>query len=156
MKRLVTFVAGAALLAGSAAVAQSISGKAAEQAVEARQATMELYAFNIGLLGAMAKGEMEYDAGMAGAAASNLAKLASTDQSRFWVPGTEKGAAEDSHLLPEAFAEGSTLVQKASALTEATAALDGAAGGGLDSLRGAMGPVGEACGSCHKAYREKD
>ena len=37
---------------------------------------MQLYAFNISHLGAMAKGEVDYDAAAASAAANNLAALA--------------------------------------------------------------------------------
>ncbi|MEE4346330.1 MAG: cytochrome c, partial [Paracoccaceae bacterium] len=38
-------------------------------------------------------------------------------------------------------------------LVTAAKAMEGAAGTDLASLQAAMGPVGEACGACHKAYR---
>ena len=50
--------------------------KAAEKAIGARKAQMQLYAFNISHLGAMAQGEVDYDAAAASAAANNLAALA--------------------------------------------------------------------------------
>ena len=33
-------------------------------------------------------------------------------------------------------------------------AMEQAAGGGLDSLKAAIGPLGASCGGCHKAYRQ--
>ena len=42
------------------------------------------------------------------------------------------------------------------ALSEAAAAMETAAGQGLESLQGAMGPLGGACGACHEDYRMRD
>ena len=43
-----------------------------EKEVKARQSLMQVYGFNIGILGAMAKSEMPYDPEIAQAAADNL------------------------------------------------------------------------------------
>lgn len=158
MKTKMTVIAGLALaaLAGTAVIADSHADKAALAAVKARQATMDLYAFNLGQLGAMAKGEVEYNADAATAAAGNLAKLTSMNQMAAWKPGTDNATLGDvTHALPAVWESGSTVGEKAQALAEASAALEAAAGGGLDSLRGAMGPVGKACGACHELYRAK-
>ena len=75
-----TLIAG---LAAASVIASAGLGLAQEEkknpVVEARQSLMHLYAFNLGLLGGMAKGEIEYDAEAAGAAASNLAALAAKE-----------------------------------------------------------------------------
>ena len=54
-----------------------------DKAIKARQAMFQLYSFNIGILGAMAKGEREYDADVAREAAENLQAAANLGQSQF-------------------------------------------------------------------------
>ncbi len=128
------------------------------RAVKARQSQMTLYAFNIGLLGGMAKGEIEYDAAAASKAASNLAALSNLDQSRLWPMGSDNVAlgTEVTEALPKIWDAGSEIGASAKALSDATAAMNDAAGNGLEALRGAMGPLGKACGDCHKGYRQPD
>jgi len=58
-----------------------------ERGIKARQAQMTLYSFNIGILGAMAKGDVEYNAEDAGLAASNLAALSAVWMPGAWLPG---------------------------------------------------------------------
>lgn len=147
----------ALVLAGAVATTTFAQGDAAiNAAVNARQAHMSLYAFNIGLLGGMAKGEIDYDADAASGAAANLAALARIDQSRYWPRGSSTFdlGVEQTEALPEIWDEGSDIGAKAAALVEAATAMEAAAGNGLDALRGAIGPVGSRCGDCHKAYRQ--
>ncbi|NNE53003.1 MAG: cytochrome c [Sulfitobacter sp.] len=147
----------AAAVIGTAAVSDGHANKAIEAAVKARQAQMSLYAFNIGLLGDMAKGEIEYDAEAATKAASNLAALAQLDQSRLWPPGSDNAAlgTDKTKALPAIWTADSTARAKGMALVTAAVAMEQAAGGGLDSLRGAIGDVGKSCGGCHELYRQK-
>jgi cytochrome c556 len=146
-------------LACSAAVAGSAfaGGHGGNPAVKARKAHMQLYAFNLGTLGAMAKGEMEYDAEAAAAAANNLADLASLSQRGYWVPGTSSDDLPDeSRALPAIWEPDSTAGEIGASFAEAAAALAAVAGDGKDAMSGAMGPVGKGCGDCHKAYRAPD
>jgi len=159
MRRSILGLSG--LLAASV-VATSVMGdahvdKAILAAVKARQSQMTLNSFNIGLLGGMAKGDIAYDADAASAAAANLAALSQLDQSRLWPAGSDNGAlgADVTRALPAIWEAGSTIGEKAMALATAATAMEQAAGGGLDALRGAMGDVGKACGSCHETYRSK-
>ncbi|RFP89140.1 cytochrome c [Rhodobacteraceae bacterium 63075] len=128
------------------------------KAVKARQAQMQLYAFNLGQLGAMAKGEVDYDAGAASAAAGNLAKLTSLNGRAVWLPGSDDATlGEDvTAALPAIWEEGSEIGDKAKALSMAAAEMESAAGDGLDALRGAIGDVGKSCGGCHEDYRRSD
>ena len=146
----------AGLSVSGAAYAESHVDKAAAAAVKARQAHMALNAFNIGQLGAMAKQEVDYDATTAAAIAGNMNKLAMIDQSSYWVEGTEMGAVEGSEALPEIWADMADFNAKTEDLATATAALQEAAGQDLAALQAAMGPVGKACGACHKLYRKSD
>lgn len=145
--RIAAVTALAALVAGGA-FAQAVDG-----AVKARKSHMQLYAFNLGPLGAMAKGEMEYDADVAKARAANLAALVSLDQSGYWPEGSAQGQVEGSRALPALWESGDDVMAKAVALNEAVTALNAAAGTDLAALQGAMGPLGQACGACHEKYR---
>lgn len=138
-------------LAGGALAQSAVDG-----AIKARKAHMQLYAFNLGPLGAMAKGEMPYDAEAATAAANNLVALTELDGSRYWPEGSAQGEAEGSRALPAIWESGSDVGAKAGDLKTAVADLASAAGTDLESLQAAMGPVGAACGACHKAYRASE
>lgn len=158
MKYGLTLVAGlmAAGVFGTSAISDGHADKAILAAVDARQAQMSLYAFNLGLLGGMAKGDIEYDATAASAAAGNLAALSTLDQSRLWPQGSDNAALGDdvTEALPVIWTADSKVGERGKAMAEAAMAMQQAAGGGLDSLRGAMGPLGKSCGACHETYRK--
>lgn len=157
MKFTFPLISGLALagMFATTAIGQDDIDPAFASAIDARQSHMRLNSFNLGLLGAMAKGEIEYDAGAATAAAENLAALARMDEARYWLPGTdmETLGKERTEALAAIWADGSEIGDRAKGMTDASAAMAAAAGDGLDSLRGAMGPLGKACGACHKDYR---
>lgn len=132
----------------SAALAQD-----AAAVVKARQAHMRLTSFNLGPLGAMAKGETPYDAAAAAAAAGNLAAIAALDQSRIWAPGTGRPDAENTRALAAIWENPDDFASKIEGVRSATATMAEAAGGGIEALRAAMGGVGQACSACHKTYR---
>ncbi len=123
--------------------------------VKARKAQMQLYAFNLATLGGMAKGEIEYDADAAQAAATNLATLSTLSQRGYWTPGTSTDElGSETRALPALWQEGSNAGEIGGQLAEAAAALAEVAGNGQEALGPALGPVGAACGTCHKAYRQ--
>ena len=124
-------------------------------AIKARQAQMQLYAYNLGTLGAMAKGATPFDASAAQAAADNLAALSSLNQMSYWLPGTSTADTEGTKALPAIWESGSDVGTKAKGLVDAAMTMQGAAGS-LEGVQGAIGAVGGACGACHKAYRQSD
>lgn len=126
---------------------------ALDGAIKARQSQMQLYAFNLGQLGAMAKGSVDYDADAAKAAAGNLVKLTSLAAGPMWLPGSDNSAKTNSRALPELWQNFPDVGAKAKAAADAAVALEMAAGTSLEALQGAMGAMGGACGACHKAYR---
>ena len=151
---LIAGIVGATMIASSSALR---ADEAAEKAAEARQSVMQLYAFNLGLLGGMAKGAVEYDAESAQAAATNLHTLASMNQMAMWIPGSGLDVlGDETDALPAIWEADSKVMDHAQELVDATAAIETAAGAGIEELRGAMQPVGKACGGCHELYRQKD
>ena len=151
-KRFSTVLAGTALMA-TAAFAASHMDPGAEKAIKARQSHMTLYSFNLATLGGMAQDKIPYDAAAAGTAANNLAALGSIDQAAYWVEGTDAGTVEGSKAKAEIWSNMADFEEHEQALTTASAALAEVAGNDLDSLKGAFGDVGKACGACHETYR---
>ena len=143
------------LMASGAVATGALADGHLEKAVKARQGFMQVVAFNLGPLGAMAKGEMDYDAEAAATYAGNLQALANMNTGAMWPAGSDNAAlGEDkTRALPAAWAADSKVGEKHQAWTEAMNGLADAAGNGLDSLKGAMGDAGKSCGGCHDDYR---
>ncbi len=124
--------------------------------VKARKANMQLYAYNLGQIGAMAQEKAPYDAEVAKSAAANLVALSSLDQTSYWEPGTDNASIEGTRALPAIWDDVGKMAEHEGTLHEAATALAGTAGDGLDALKAGLGPVGKACGDCHENYRAKD
>ena len=126
------------------------------KAAKARQSVMQLYSFNLGKLGAMVKGEMDYDADQAKIAADNLVAAASIRQDAMWPEGT---AMEDAGMEGKTWAKKAAwdtypeVANKHKALQEAAAKMAEAAGGGVDAIKAAIGGVGGSCKGCHDDFR---
>ena len=152
MKHLTVGLILAGLGLATAATAQSdMSPEALSKAVKARQATMQLYAFNLGALGAMAKGEVPFNAEAAQAAAGNIVKLSSQNQMAYWPAGSAQGEVEGARALPALWDNMADVGSHAAELTKAAMAAESVTD--QAGLQAAMGGMGAACGGCHKAYR---
>ncbi|WP_238368066.1 c-type cytochrome [Mesobacterium pallidum] len=139
-----------------AVVADSHVDPAIAGAIKARQAQMTLYAFNLGTLGAMARGNAPYDAEAATAAATNLQALTGLNASALWPAGSDSESVDGTRALPALWQNFPDVIEKAQATKAAADAMVTAAGTDLAALQGAMGALGGACGDCHKAYRLPD
>lgn len=124
-----------------------------EAAIKARQAQFTLLAYNVGPLGAMAQGNMPYDAEVAQAAADNLVRLASLSQDRLWPEGSDNASVSGTRALPNIWADFDDFAAKFASLGERAVALQAVAGNGLDDLRAAIGPLAGACSACHQVNR---
>lgn len=153
MKKLILCAAASTLLATSV-ITQAEDGPF-DNAIKARQAMFQLYGFNIGILSAMAKEKIPYDADIAAEAAGNLSAAVNLGQSQFWPQGSdsEGDGNATTRALPKIWDNLSDVVEKREALSAAVAGLDAVAGNGLDALQGSLGDVGAACKSCHDNYR---
>lgn len=123
-------------------------------AVDARQGQMQIMSLNIAVLGQMARGNTEYDADAAMAAAANLAAMGQLDQRFFWVPGTDTDTIEGTRALPVIWENADDVIRISGEFGTAAAALAEVAGDGLAPMQAALGPVGAACGACHDTYRQ--
>ena len=130
------------------------AGDPNEKAIKARKAVMTLQSWYAGPLFAMAKGDMDYDADMAGANAVHLNMMANVEGGAMWPQGTDNGAyAGKTRALPEIWTTWPAVGEKDQALKDAAAALAEVAGDGLDALRSKIGAVGKACKGCHDDFR---
>jgi len=69
--------------------------------------------------------------------------------------GTDSSMVMETRAKAEIWENLDDFTAKFVALQEASAALQGVAGDGLDALRPAVGAVGASCGACHEDYREE-
>lgn len=121
--------------------------------IKARQGIMAYRALNIGVLGAMAKGEAEYNAEAAQKAADNLVATGTIDASMLWPEGSDHSVNPASTADAKAWTAEADIGAKDEAFKTAAAAMQSAAGGGLDALKAAMEPLGKSCSGCHEAAR---
>jgi cytochrome c556 len=127
-----------------------------EDAIKARQASMRLNAFTLGMRGAMAKGERSYDPELASALANDLQALASLSNAEMWPEGSSNealGLADKTRALPAIWTTFPEVVEKHDVWEEATVQLSAVAGDGLEALQANIGPVGQGCGGCHETFR---
>lgn len=140
----------------AAVPATMVLAQSAEDSVKARQGFFQLISFELGGLGAMAKGDVEYDAEVASAHAADLAALTSLHITDYFAPGTSnEDLPGKTRALPVIWEDMGGFTEKLDGLTAAVANMSEAAGGGLDALRPAMGQLGGACKACHDNYRAK-
>lgn len=150
MKKSSIFATG---LLSVALIGTAIAHEGENPAVKARTSVMQLYAFNLGTLGAMAKGEADYDADAATRAANNLVVLTQIDQSAMWPAGSDNVSDPSTRALPAIWENFPDVGAKGQAMAEAAVAMQAAAGQDVEALKAAMGQLGGACSACHKAYR---
>lgn len=125
--------------------------------IEARQGEMELRAYSVGPLFAMAKGKMPYDAEQAAKLAGNLKVLMQIDMGRAYAPGTGNDKyPEETHALPEIWSTYPKVAEKGKEYAASVDELVAVAGDGLDALRSKIGAVGDACKGCHDDFREEE
>ncbi len=148
------FVVPLALLAASAAV-QAQEGDA-PPTVEARHGIMDNYSFNLSTLGDMAKGEAEYDADLAKAAADRLVVLSDIPWTGYWPEGTAHSDVEASRALPAIWTQMDDFLAGFDDLHQAALSMQSVAGDGQEAIAGEMRALGQACGGCHEDYRMSD
>ncbi len=144
MKKIVTVLAAAAILSGSAVFAQEYKNQ-----IKARQGTMWVIALNLGTLGAMAKGEMAYDAETAQAAGTSIHGASMVHIATLFP----EGSAADTRAKEEIWSNLADFEAKWDALGTAAEKAAAEAGTGQDALGPILGGLGGSCKACHDDYR---
>ena len=125
-------------------------------AIKARQGEMQLRAFNAGPLFAMAKGQIEYDAELAGKLAGNLKLLLDLDNGRSWMQGSDNEAySGKTTALPKVWTTYPEISKYGEKYVKAVNDLAWVAGTGRDALKSKIGALGKSCKGCHDEFREK-
>lgn len=146
----------AAFAIGATAVLAGSHEPKQDSNVTARQAHMTLYSYNLGTLGGMAKGEIEYDAEIATTAATRIHTLATMSQAGYWADGTSTEDLDYSRALPVLFSEPEKYQEFTDDLAATAMEMQTAAGESAEAIGGQMKAVGDACGACHEDFRQSD
>lgn len=150
MKITQAWLAAAALAVGAvAAQAQDFDNQ-----LKARQGQFRIMALNLGVLGGMARGTVDYDAEMARMAAENIATIASLHQGAMWPEGSDNMELDGTRALPSIWDDNADFLSKWGAMGEAANSLVAVAADGQQGLGPAVGALGDACGACHEAHRQ--
>lgn len=142
-----------ALAAGAVAMT-AVTVAAADSPVSKRRALMkDVVKTNMGVIGAMLKGDKPYDAGTAKDALGKIGAVPDEFVTLF-PEGTGIGGGEETAAKPEIWDSMDDFKAKATALTTAAAETAKAADGGKDALAGAFkDTLLAACKGCHEKYK---
>lgn len=122
-----------------------------DDAIKYRKAAMTMQATHFGRIAAMAAGRTPFDAKVA---AENVDVVAIVSKWQFtgFVEGSDKG---DTKAKPEIWTEAPKFQDAARKSQEAVDKLAAAVKtGNLDSIKAAVGPVGQTCKACHDTFRK--
>ena len=139
------FACASLLSAGSAAAQFS----KADDAIKYRQSAFTLMTVHMGRLGAMARGDVPFDAAAAKASANVVAVVSHLPWDAF-PPGSNSGAAK---IKGDPWKDAANFSKLQADLKAQTAKLPDAVAT-LDGLKGQVGATSRACRACHEQYRE--
>ncbi|WBU57084.1 c-type cytochrome [Paracoccus sediminicola] len=124
------------------------------QAIKARQGFYTMLGANMGVLSAMAKGDMEYDEEVASRHAANIEALTQYDLPMHFIEGSSNADVEDTAALPAIWEDMEDFRAKFAALGDAAAGAGDAVRGGQENIGPVLGQLGGACKACHDQYRD--
>lgn len=141
----------ASALLAAAIATPTVAQDANAAALKARQGQMRIIALNLGVLGGMAQGKMEYNAEAAQNAADSLVAVSGIHQATLFPEGS--GDVEGTKALPAVWSDWDGYASKWDAFGTAAEAMQQVASNGQDALGSAMGGLGGSCKGCHETYR---
>jgi cytochrome c556 len=146
-------VIGALAVVGIFSAVVSAQTVRPDRAIKYRQGIMGAQGWNMGVLGAMAKGDRPYNKDEAVRAATFVSQLLQMSWDGF-APGTDQGAPTKAKA--EIWKEPAKFTQLADAAKAESLKLVAAAQtGDLAALRPAVGAMGKACNNCHDDFQSK-
>ena len=154
-KFVVASLVGATMMTLSAPAAfaeVATSEKHAKTAVEFRQALLQLVRSNVGVLGAMAKGKVEYDTDVMLTNGQRLEQL-SLMMDDYFATDTRNFDVETA-ALDKIWTQQDDFASKVDAMTEAAQTLQVAAkSGDKGQYKDAIGGIFKTCKGCHDSYK---
>jgi cytochrome c556 len=120
---------------------------------KARQGQMHLISLNLGILGKMAKGQIEYDPVQAQLAADSLVAISNIQQAPLWPAGSDNTGTDGTRALPIMWDKYDDVAADWATFGEKALVMQTAASNGAEALGPALGQVGGTCKSCHEAFR---
>ena len=149
MKRLL--VAAAAVAGLAAALPAAAQFQKPEDAIRYRQSVYNVMSAHLGRIAAMAQGKVPFDAKAAADNATIVNQMAPLPFTAYGE-GTDKGLP--TRAKPEIWKEQPKFRAAADKMNAEVVKLDVAAkSGNLDSIKAAVGAVGNSCKACHDDYR---
>ncbi|XQW85186.1 c-type cytochrome [Thalassotalea piscium] len=155
MKKLTALVlaCSVALTTTSAMADVAKSEKQATRSAELRQSVFSLLGSNMGVLGAMAKGQVPIDAKTVEKNATRINQLSLMIDDYTQVDTS--GFNVNTEALPKVWTERSDFEKHITDLTMASATLQKVAASGDESaIKKAIGGVGKTCGGCHDIFKK--
>ena len=149
LRNLALAATSTAFLGAGAAVAQDNF----RFPLKARQGVMATMAVNLGMLGAMAKGEMDYDADLAQLAADNIVAISNLNLAPLLPAGSDSDSIEGTRAKPSVWADNADFLAEWENLGNQAMAMQQVAANGAEALGPAMGGLGKACQSCHESHQ---
>lgn len=125
----------------------SMANTDSEAVIDYRQAAFTVAGWNMGILGGMLKGEVEYSPEAAVAAATRINEMAKAVGATFI-----DGAYEGSNASPKIAEERADFDTKLAAFITESGTMVSAAGDKA-TMAAQMGKLGGTCKSCHDAYK---
>ena len=154
MKKVLISLALAASLSAPIAVAQEASSeKQAKSAMQFGQAVLQLVRSNMGPLGAMAKGQIEYDAAVINKNALRIEQLAVMMDDYFALDTRKFDVKTDAadiiwQEMDDFKAKTQDMVDAAANLQKVALQKD------EDNYRNAIGTLGASCKACHDKFKK--
>lgn len=146
-------VLGALAVVGVFSAVVSAQTPTPERSIKYRQGIMVGQGWQLGILGAMAKGDRPYNKDDAVRSATYLNQLVQMPWDGYG-PGTEQGAP--TRVKPDVWKEPAKFKQLGDAAQAESLKLVAAAQtGDVAALRTAVGAMGKACSNCHDDFRNK-
>ncbi|WP_233495472.1 c-type cytochrome [Rhodosalinus halophilus] len=149
--KTVTVAAALALVAPAAMAQDDFAAQ-----LQARKGQFRIMALNLGVLGGMAQGKIDYDAERAQTAADNLVAVTSIEQSLHWPEGSDSFSIDGTRAKPAIWDNMDDFQSKWEDVHAAAMEMQAAASDGREAVGAALQNVGGACKACHDEYREPE
>lgn len=128
-----------------------------EDAITARRAYHRVIALNFGPLGAMAKGDIPFDAEVFRTNSARMLAVSTMPILSYYQEGTDTDAGDvKTRAMPEIWLDWNKFEKKMETMQQEVAKLaESAQGSDEAAMKAQVGETGKSCKSCHDDFRNK-